>query len=156
MLRSCYFVMIEPSEEEELIEFLYEDTSFILDEKEELLVWIKQIVAAHQFNLTNLTYIFCSDDYLQKINQEFLSKDYFTDIITFDNSDVAESIEGDIFISIDRVRENALDRALPLRDELHRVIIHGVLHLLGHTDKDLLSQTAMRHKEDSCLTLRQF
>lgn len=141
---------------EPLIEFLYEDTSFVLDEQEELIRWIMQVVQAHQFNLVNLTYIFCSDEYLQQVNQEFLSKDYYTDIITFDNSDVADSIEGDIFISVDRVRENAEERSLTFRDELHRVIIHGVLHLLGHTDKDLLSQTAMRHKEDSCLTLRSF
>ncbi len=143
-------------EEDSLIEFLYEDTSFILDDKEELILWINQIVEAHQFSLVNLTYIFCSDNYLQQVNQEFLNKDYYTDIITFDNSDVADSIEGDVFISVDRVRENALDRSITFRDELHRVIIHGVLHLLGHTDKDLLSQTAMRHKEDSCLTLRRF
>ena len=147
---------MEHLEEDPLIEFLYEDTSFVLDEHDELIDWIKQIVDAHQFALTSLTYIFCSDEYLQKVNQEFLNKDYYTDIITFDNSDVADSIEGDVFISVDRVRENAQERDLPFRDELHRVIIHGVLHLLGHTDKDLLSQTAMRHKEDSCLTLRSF
>ncbi len=144
------------SEDEALIEFLYEDTPFVLDEQEELVAWVNQVIVAHQFTLVNLTYIFCSDEYLQQVNQEFLNKDYFTDIITFDNSDVADSIEGDIFISIDRVRENAAERSIPFRDELHRVIIHGVLHLLGHTDKDLLSQTAMRHKEDSCLTLRSF
>ena len=142
--------------DESLIEFLYEDTNFVLDEQNELIRWINQITDAHQFNLVSLTYIFCSDAYLQQINQEFLNKDYFTDIITFDNSDVADSIEGDVFVSVDRVRENAQDRSLPFRDELHRVIIHGVLHLLGHTDKDLLSQTAMRHKEDSCLTMRHF
>ncbi len=142
--------------EEPLIEFLYEDTSFVLDEQEELIRWIGQIIEAHQFRLVSLTYIFCSDSYLQQINQEFLNKDYLTDIITFDNSDVADAIEGDVFISVERVQENAQDRSLPMRDELHRVIIHGVLHLLGHTDKDLLSQTAMRHKEDSFLTMRHF
>ena len=148
--------MMANLEDDPLIEFLYEDTSFVLDEQEELINWINQIIHTHQFTLTSLTYIFCSDTYLQRVNQEFLNKDYFTDIITFDNSDVAESIEGDVFISVDRVRENALEHTMPFRDELHRVIIHGVLHLLGHTDKDLLSQTAMRHKEDSCLTLRHF
>ena len=146
--------MVTP--DESLIEFLYEDTSFVLDEQDELIRWINQIISAHQFTLLNLTYIFCSDAYLQQVNQEFLNKDYLTDIITFDNSDVADSIEGDVFISVDRVRDNADERSLPFRDELHRVIIHGVLHLLGHTDKDLLSQTAMRFKEDSCLTLRHF
>lgn len=141
---------------ESLIEFLYEDTPFVLDEQDELINWISHVIEAHQFTLVNLTYIFCSDDYLQHVNQEFLNKDYLTDIITFDNSDVADSVEGDVFISIDRVRENALERSLPFRDELHRVVIHGVLHLLGHTDKDLLSQTAMRFKEDSCLKSRAF
>lgn len=138
------------------IEFLYEDTSFVLDEQEALVAWIKRIVAAHQFSLENLTYVFCSDEYLHAINVEYLNHDEYTDIITFDNSDTSEVVEGDIFISTDRVRENAKELGVSFRDELHRVIIHGVLHLLGHNDKDLLSRTAMRHKEDALLSLRGF
>jgi probable rRNA maturation factor len=142
--------------DEPAIEFLYEDIDFVLEEQGEMVAWIQQIIEAHQFTLENLTYIFCSDEYLRQINQEFLSKDYYTDIITFDNSDLSEVIEGDVFVSIERVRENAAERHIPFRDELHRVIIHGVLHLLGYTDKDTLSETAMRRKEDGCLSLRQF
>ena len=139
-----------------LIEFLYEDTDFVLEEQAELMAWIRQIIQAHQYRLESLTYVFCSDEYLHQINVEYLDHDDYTDIITFDNSDTSDVIEGDIFISVDRVRENAEQLGIAFRDELHRVIIHGVLHLLGHTDKDLLSRTAMRHKEDSCLSLRKF
>lgn len=138
------------------IEFFYEDTDFVLDEQAELVKWIHQIIDAHQFKLENLTYIFCSDEYLHQINVEYLDHDEYTDIITFDNSDTSDIVEGDIFLSVDRVRENADQLGIAFRDELHRVIIHGVLHLLGHGDKDLLSRTAMRHKEDSCLSLRRF
>jgi rRNA maturation RNase YbeY len=95
----------------------------------------------------------CSSDLL---NVEYLDHDTLTDVITFDNSDDADIIEGDIFISVERVRENAQDLGVSFRDELHRVMIHGVLHLLGYHDKDLLSQTAMRAKEDHCLSLRTF
>lgn len=139
-----------------LVEFFYEDTDFVLDEQAELVKWISQIIKAHQFRLENLTYIFCSDAYLHQINVEYLNHDDYTDIITFDNSDTSDVVEGDIFISVDRVRENADQLGITFRDELHRVIVHGVLHLLGHGDKDLLSRTAMRHKEDSCLSLRRF
>jgi probable rRNA maturation factor len=90
------------------------------------------------------------------MNVEYLAHDTLTDIITFDNSDDADILEGDIFISVDRVKENAHDLGITFRDELHRVMIHGVLHLLGYQDKDLLSQTAMRKKEDYCLSLRAF
>jgi rRNA maturation RNase YbeY len=87
---------------------------------------------------------------------EYLNHDTLTDIITFDNADDSEVLEGDIFISVERVADNAKDLNISFRDELHRVMIHGVLHLLGYHDKDLLSQTAMRRKEDYCLSLRGF
>ncbi len=142
--------------EDSPVEFLYEDTDFILDEQLELIDWIQQVIAAHQYRLENLTFIFCSDSYLHQINVEFLNHDTLTDIITFDNSDDSDIVEGDIFISVDRVRENAEVFNVSFRDELHRVLIHGVLHLLGHTDKELLSRTAMRHREDTFLSLRSF
>ncbi len=139
------------------IEFMVEDApEFELSDAEELIGWIERVAAVHEHRIVQLTYIFCSDDYLHQLNVEYLDHDTLTDVITFDNSDDADIIEGDVFISVERVRDNAQDLGVSFRDELHRVMIHGVLHLLGYHDKDLLSQTAMRAKEDHCLSLRTF
>ena len=139
------------------IEFIVEDVAdFFLHDAEDLVAWIERIAVVHEYRIAQLTYIFCSDEYLHKLNVEYLDHDTLTDIITFDNADDADVLEGDIFISVERVQENAKDLAISFRDELHRVMIHGVLHLLGYHDKDLLSQTAMRRKEDYCLSLRTF
>ncbi|MBF9223921.1 rRNA maturation RNase YbeY [Hymenobacter sp. BT662] len=129
---------------------------FELSDAEELIGWIERVASVHEHRIVQLTYIFCSDDYLHQLNVEYLDHDTLTDVITFDNSDDADILEGDIFISVERVRDNAQDLGVSFRDELHRVMIHGVLHLLGYHDKDLLSQTAMRKKEDDCLSLRTF
>ncbi|RYU78604.1 rRNA maturation RNase YbeY [Hymenobacter persicinus] len=146
----------EQSSESHGIEFLVEDVDFELAEAESLTSWIERIAAVHEHEIVQLTYIFCSDEYLHRVNVEYLDHDTYTDVITFDNADDADIIEGDIFISVERVRENAQQLGLAFHDELHRVMIHGVLHLLGYADKDLLSQTAMRKKEDYCLSLRTF
>lgn len=139
------------------VEFMIEDApNFELSDAESLLEWIERVAKVHEHRIVQLTYIFCSDDYLHRLNVEYLAHDTLTDVITFDNSDDADMLEGDIFISVERVRDNAQDLGIPFRDELHRVMIHGVLHLLGYHDKDLLSQTAMRAKEDYCLALRSF
>ncbi len=138
------------------IEFLVEDVAFELSDAQELTSWIERVAEVHEYKIVQLTYIFCSDEYLHKVNVEYLDHDTYTDVITFDNADDADIIEGDIFISVERVRENAVPHGVSFRDELHRVMIHGVLHLLGYADKDLLSQTAMRKKEDDCLLLRTF
>ena len=139
------------------IEFMVEDVpEFKLADAESLVEWIERVAAVHEHRIVQLTYIFCSDEYLHQLNVEYLDHDTLTDVITFDNSDDADILEGDIFISVERVRENAQDLNISFRDELHRVMIHGVLHLLGYQDKDLLSQTAMRAKEDYCLALRTF
>ena len=139
------------------IEFVVEDVpTFGLQDAEDLVAWIERIAVVHEYRIAQLTFIFCSDDYLHKLNVEYLGHDTLTDIITFDNADDADVLEGDIFISVERVADNAKDLAISFRDELHRVMIHGVLHLLGYHDKDLLSQTAMRRKEDYCLSLRTF
>ena len=138
------------------IEFLVEDVEFELADAQELTSWIERVAEVHEHEIVQLTYIFCSDEYLHKVNVEYLDHDTYTDVITFDNADDADIIEGDIFISVERVRENAQQLGVSFRDELHRVMIHGVLHLLGYADKDLLSQTAMRKKEDDCLLLRTF
>ena len=136
------------------IEFVSEDVDFELDDVDKLKTWISQVIVEHQFRIENITYIFCSDDYLSEINIEYLNHDSLTDIITFDNSDEENTIESDIFISIDRVRENATNFNSDFEDELHRVIIHGVLHLLGYRDKSEADKANMRAKEDYYLSLR--
>ena len=146
----------EQSHEVHGIEFIVEDVEFELSEAEALTSWIERVAEVHEHEIVQLTYIFCSDEYLHRVNVEYLDHDTYTDVITFDNADISDIIEGDIFISVDRVRENAEQLGVPFCDELHRVMIHGMLHLLGYQDKDLLSQTAMRKKEDYCLSLRTF
>jgi probable rRNA maturation factor len=139
------------------IDFFVEELDFSLQHQNELREWIRQIIEDHGYDVENLTYVFCSDDYLHQINLEYLDHDSYTDIVTFNNSDFPDRIiEGDIFISVDRVRENAETLFVSFTNELHRVIIHGVLHLLGYDDKDAASQADMREKEDSCLSLRNF
>ncbi|MBX0333690.1 rRNA maturation RNase YbeY [Pontibacter sp. HSC-14F20] len=138
------------------IEFFSEDIDFSLENPEQISVWIADIVEQHKHELVSLTYIFCSDDYLHQINVEYLDHDTLTDIITFDNADIEGTIEGDVFISIDRVRDNATTHGTSFQDELHRVLIHGVLHLLGFKDKTPEQEVAMRKLEDSSLSLRKF
>ncbi|GAB3825164.1 rRNA maturation RNase YbeY [Pontibacter rugosus] len=138
------------------IEFFSEDIEFELENPEQVAEWIGTVIEQHDQELINLTYIFCSDDYLHQINVEYLDHDTLTDIITFSNADIEGTVEGDLFISIDRVRDNAKDLGTAFEDELHRVIIHGVLHLLGYKDKSEEEEALMRKEEDSLLSLRKF
>ncbi|WP_162428096.1 rRNA maturation RNase YbeY [Pontibacter pudoricolor] len=138
------------------IEFYSEDVEFSLSNPEQVADWIATIIEQHDFELAGLTYIFCSDDYLHQINVEYLDHDTLTDIITFDNADEEGIVESDIFVSIDRVKDNAQTLGIPFEDELHRVLIHGVLHLLGYDDKTEEQEALMRKQEDSCLSLRKF
>ena len=141
---------------EHLIEFVSEEIDFILTNPVQVSEWLAAIIEQHDQELVELTYVFCTDDYLHEINVTYLDHDTLTDIITFNNADIAGTIEGDIFISIDRVRDNAADLNIPFTDELHRVIVHGVLHLLGFKDKTPEQEAEMRKQEDSCLSLRKF
>jgi rRNA maturation RNase YbeY len=141
---------------DEPIAFVSEEVDFTLTHQEQVAAWLTGIVKDHNFTLTELTYIFCSDDYLHQINLEYLDHDTYTDIITFNNADEPEVIESDIFISIDRVKENAVHLNIPFQDELHRVMAHGVLHLLGYDDKAPELKEQMRQAEDNCLSLRKF
>lgn len=136
--------------------FFAEDTTFKPDKKTALRQWIKNTVEAEGFQLAELNYIFCSDAYLIDINRQYLNHDTYTDIITFDNSDVEKEITGDVFISIDRIRENAKKFRVSLADELHRVMIHGALHLLGYKDKSAESKKLMTQMEDKYLAERNF
>jgi len=113
--------------------------------------WINHIIIKEGFDLKELNYIFCSDEYLLHINQQYLEHDYYTDVITFDNSEIETEIEGDIFISIERVKENAKEFNLPFLKELKRVMAHGVLHLCGYGDKSEEEIELMRKKEDEAI-----
>jgi probable rRNA maturation factor len=138
------------------INFFEEDISFKLKDKIKVKQWIKTTIEAEGHALKELNYIFCSDQYLLQINQQYLDHDTYTDIVTFDNSEEDKIIAGDIFISIDRIRENAFKFNSGEVNELHRVIIHGALHLLGYQDKKAESKKTMTGKEDQYLSLRNF
>ena len=138
------------------IHFFEEDITYKLKQKISVRQWITETIQAEGYKLKELNYIFCSDQYLLQINQQYLNHDTYTDIITFDNSETEGSIVGDIFISIERIRENAAKFNTPETDELHRVIIHGALHLLGYTDKSVAAKQKMTEKEDFYLAKRDF
>lgn len=121
----------------------------------ELKKWIITIATMHNKRCGDLNFMICSDDYMLSANVKFLGHDYFTDILTFDNSNEIE-ISGDILISLDTVRSNAVKYNISFLDELHRVIIHGVLHLIGFTDKSKKQQLIMRKEEDKALNMRLF
>jgi rRNA maturation RNase YbeY len=133
-----------------MIAFLTEDITFELKEKLKHKAWLKDAAKAEGFKIGELNYIFCSDAYLLDINQKYLGHDTLTDIVTFDNSEDPKMIEGDIFISIERVRENAVkfDTA---ESELKRVMVHGLLHLAGFKDKDKAQKELMTIKENEHL-----
>lgn len=125
-----------------------------LKNKRRLSSYLKELVQTHrpEVRSVSLSYIFCTDDYLLTINQDFLQHDTLTDIITFDLSTEKNRLEGEIYISVDRVADNAQSLNLPYEQELHRVIFHGVLHLCGLKDKTAEQDKQMRAAEDACLT----
>jgi probable rRNA maturation factor len=136
------------------INFFSEDVQFEIEHPRKTSRWIKASISTEKAKFQSLNFIFCSDKYLLKINEEYLNHDTLTDIITFDQSEEDGVVQGDIFISIDRIKENSVKFGVDLNDELHRVIIHGVLHLLGYRDKNSSDKTLMREKEDRYLSLR--
>ena len=133
----------------------YSETTFNLQNSQEVASWISAIILNENFEEGELSYIFCDDKYLHKLNVEFLKHDTLTDIISFDNS-LGNQINGDIFISVERVKENASSFNTIFENELHRVIIHGVLHYCGYNDKTKKDADLMRTKEDAALSLRNF
>ena len=133
------------------ITYNVEDVDFKLAKKPPLSIWIENVVKKEGKTLGAVSYIFCSDDYLHKMNLEYLNHDTLTDIITFPYNN--DPIEGDIFISIDRVKDNAQDFKVSFETELHRVMIHGILHLCGYKDKTTEEAKLMRHKEDESIAL---
>lgn len=115
--------------------------------------WIVDIIEAENHRLDELSYVFTSDESLLEINQSYLNHDTYTDIITFDYSDEANTINGEILISVERVKENAEKFEVEFVHELARVMIHGVIHLLGYNDKTANEKTIMREKENTCISL---
>ena len=136
--------------------FYSEHIRFELRNKNSIRQWLHNLIKTEGYTLGNISFIFCSDKYLHKINLQYLNHDDYTDIITFDNANAKGIVESDIFISIQRVKENAKALKIPFRDELHRVIAHGVLHLCGYKDKTPDAKRTMTTKEDYYLSLRPF
>lgn len=128
-------------------------TDFDIADKSKLKKWIKEVVGKEGSTIAELNFIFCDDDYLLEKNKTFLKHDTLTDIITFDYSE-KNTLTGDVYISIERVKENSQNYGVSYENELHRVIIHGVLHLLGYNDKNEKQQKEIREKEDFYLSLR--
>lgn len=130
-----------------MIQFCTEDITFSLKEKLKHKAWLNEVAKQEGKKILELSYVFCSDEYLLQINQEYLNHDTLTDIVTFDNSEDPKKIEGDIFISIDRVKENG-EKLGTTETELERVMVHGLLHLLGYKDKKKEDKALMTEKED--------
>lgn len=139
-----------------VVNYFYQVSSFKVPFPRKTSSWIQSSIKKEKHKLSGLNFIFCSDEQLLKINQDYLNHNTYTDIVTFDNSEDKSQIEGDIFISVDRVVDNAQKLNIPFQDELNRVMIHGVLHLLGYSDKSFAKKKEMRKKEDVYLSLRDF
>ncbi|MDX1906752.1 MAG: rRNA maturation RNase YbeY [Bacteroidia bacterium] len=138
------------------ITFFSEDTDFSLTQEDSVKDWVLAVMARYQSSAGSIAYIFCSDEFLLGLNRAYLNHDYYTDILTFPTEEPGiEGVAADIYISVDRVRDNAAEYRVSFEDELHRVMIHGVLHLLGlddHGEAEML----MRKAEDEALSLRSF
>lgn len=138
------------------IDFYAEDLAFDLPAQTEVKQWLITVAASEHSDIQELTFIFCSDAYLLELNQQYLEHDTLTDVITFDYAEESGVVEGDVFISVERTRENAAEMGVAHLQELHRVMVHGLLHLLGYTDKTDEEKATMRTKEDFYLNLRPF
>lgn len=128
------------------------DVKFKPTEAKQLKQWVTDVIHAEGFTTGTINYIFCSDEYLLQVNKDHLDHDYYTDIITFDMSDDEDTVSSDLFISIDRVKDNAIQLNVSFEEELHRVMIHGILHLVGYNDKTEEEQKEMRLTENQYIT----
>ncbi len=133
-----------------MIEFLTEDIEFPSVNTDLLKQWISKVIKDHDYNVGSISIIFCSDDFILKTNREYLSHDYYTDIITFDYCE-NRNISGDLLISLDTVKSNSYEFKTDFFDELHRVIIHGILHLIGFDDKTPELRENIREEENKAL-----
>lgn len=132
--------------------YYFSENNFILKNKLKIKKWLKNTIIEEKTKLGDINYIFCSDEQLLKINIEYLNHDFYTDIITFDYRK-NDTISGDIFISIDRIKENSGINNTNFEDELNRVLVHGILHIIGYKDKSPEDSKLMRKKENYYLTL---
>ena len=137
-----------------MIDFNYLD-KFQLSNEQEVRGWLEFVLDEEDRELGEVSYIFCDDDYLYDINVKYLKHNTLTDLISFDYS-LGKVVSGDIYISVDRVEENARDREIEFADELHRIMVHGLLHYIGYKDKTEAQRKTMRKKEDYYLSLRTF
>lgn len=137
------------------IHFFTEDITYSIIKPRKTVSWIKAVIKKEKASLSEINYIFCSDKYLLSLNQQFLNHNTLTDIITFNNSTQEGVLKADIYISVERVKENADKFKVLFENEIHRVMIHGVLHLLGFKDKRPAEKALMRKKEEACLSLRK-
>lgn len=137
-----------------MVSYFFEDTNFKFNRRRLTSQWLKFTAESEIKRIGQVNIIFCSDNYILDINQKYLQHDYFTDIITFDYCE-GKTLSGDLFISVDTVRENALFYGTEFDDELNRVIVHGLLHLIGYDDHSEEDQKTMRSKEDYYLAQRE-
>lgn len=137
-----------------MISYYNQDIDFKFSAKRLTSKWLVLVAESEIRRIGDIAIIFCSDDYILQINQQYLSHDYYTDIITFDYSE-GDKLSGDLFISIDTVRANSEEYGTDFRDELNRVIVHGILHLIGYDDHNESDISVMRKKEDYYLSLRE-
>ena len=136
-----------------MINFFNEDIEFKLKGKNNFKEWLKKVAEIEGFRINDLNYIFCSDKFLHKMNLEYLEHDTYTDIITFDNSEDEKTIEGDIFLSIERITDNSITLNTLFEDEIKRVIVHGLLHLCGYNDHSNKEKVEMRGLESKYILI---
>ena len=134
-----------------MINFNYE-TDFNLDNEKAIATWLENVITSENKKEGEINYIFCDDEYLHKINVEYLDHDTLTDIISFDYS-MGNELHGDIFVSIERVKDNATDFNVSFEEELKRVLVHGILHYCGYKDKGEAEELLMRSKEDEKIAM---
>ena len=137
-----------------MISYYFQDTGFKFRDRRKTNEWLRLAAESEIRRIGDISIIFCSDNYVLDINQKYLQHDYFTDIITFDYCE-GDRLSGDLFISVDSVRENSVEFGTEFKDELNRVIIHGLLHLIGYDDHTEADIKMMRSKENYYLSLRE-
>lgn len=135
------------------VRFFCDDVLFSLKNKRKISNWLKNVANAEEKKIDNLSYVFVTDNKILEINSEYLKHDYYTDIITFDNSLSGSKISGEMYISIDTVKQNAKDYKVEFENELLRVLVHGLLHLCGYNDDTKESKKLMRQKENDYIKL---
>ncbi|WP_301926295.1 rRNA maturation RNase YbeY [Ferruginibacter sp.] len=134
------------------VQFFFIDARIALRERRRLKKFIQHLFASNKRSLNSLSIIFCTDEYLFKINRDFLQHEYYTDIVTFNLSEDPQVIEGEIYISLDRIKENAMTNKVTINNELHRIIFHGILHLCGFKDKATKDKALMTRMENRTLS----